>query len=137
MKQELKTIIKQIIAEELQKEGKGYLRGAALAGLLALGGSKLAKGSEQDHAVQTQQVDTVQSLKDFAVNNVGKDLEGMSHEEMLIANKLEDLESFQGSDEQLFEELRVLAVRLQRAHINSPEAEEYLQRYFRLKAARR
>jgi hypothetical protein len=136
MKQKLKTIIKRIIAEELQNEGKGYLRGAALAGLLALGAGKMAGGAKPDSTTQTQQIDTVNSLAEFAVNNLGNDIDGMSQEEMLVGNKLEDIKNFQGNDESLFEELRVLAVRLQRAHIDSANADEYLERYFKLKTRR-
>jgi len=137
MKQHLKTIIKQIVAEEMQKEGKGYLRGAALAGLLALGGNKLIGSADKpEPSSQTQQVDTVQSLADFAVNNLKQDFEGMDQAQMQVIDQLESIENFQGSDDELFEKLRVLAVRLQRAGLVSSTVSEYMDRYRSLKAAR-
>jgi len=137
MKQHLKTIIKQIVAEEMQKEGKGYLRGAALAGLLALGGNKLIGSADKaEPSSQTQQVDTVQSLADFAVNNLKQDFEGMDQAQMQVIDQLESIENFQGSDDELFEKLRILAVRLQRAGLVSSTVRDYMDRYRSLKAAR-
>jgi hypothetical protein len=137
MKQHLKTIIKQIVAEEMQKEGKGYLRGAALAGLLALGGNKLIGSADKaEPSSQTQQVDTVQSLADFAVNNLKQDFEGMDQAQMQVIDQLESIENFQGSDDELFEKLRILAVRLQRAGLVSSTVRDYMDRYRSLKAER-
>jgi hypothetical protein len=137
MRQHLKAIIKQIVVEEMQKEGKGYLRGAVLAGLLALGGNKLiGSADKQEPLSQTQQVDTVQSLADFAVNNLKQDFEGMDQAQMQVIDQLESIENFQGSDDELFEKLRVLAVRLQRAGLVSSTVSEYMDRYRSLKATR-
>lgn len=137
MKQHLKAIIKQIVAEEIQKEGKGYLRGAALAGLLALGAGKMADKARTDSTTQTQQTDTVQSLAQFAISDLKKDFEDMSESSQTkVVEQIQAIEDFQGSEDELFDKLRVLAVRVQRAGLVSSKVSEYLDRYFKLKAAR-
>ena len=47
MKQQLKLIIKQVIAEELQQEGKGFGKVLGLGALLGFGAAKLGSHSEQ------------------------------------------------------------------------------------------
>jgi hypothetical protein len=142
MKQQLKLIIKQVIAEELQQEGKGYLRGAALAGLMALGGSKLMSSASSDKGEVTQQkADSVRDLADFVDNTLGPSLDRDFAEEFerpqrLVTQKVADIKNFSGDEEGLFEELRLLAVRLRNAGVRSSDVDEYMSRYFQLKASR-
>jgi hypothetical protein len=141
MKQQLKLIIKQVIAEQFQQEGKGYLRVAALASLMALGGSKLMNRASSDHGSTTQKADSVRDLAEFVVNTLGPSLdrdfaEVSERPQELVMQKIEDIKTLSGDDETLFEELRVLAVRLRNAGTRSPDVDEFMSRYFQLKASR-
>lgn len=70
MKQQLKLIIKQVIAEELQQEGKGLGRALALGALLGFGGAKLGSHPEKPEASQTQATSDVSHLAEMAKTKV-------------------------------------------------------------------
>ena len=70
MEKELKLIIKQILAEELQQEGKGLGRALALGALLGFGGAKLGSHLEKPEASQTQPTSDVSHLAQMAKTKV-------------------------------------------------------------------
>lgn len=153
MKEKLKLIIKQIIAEEFQKEGKGYLRGAALGALLALGGSKLAKSfdsqSSQSSQVSMANISSVADLAKYTIENLRPSLSeefseaiGVENSMVQVIEKINDIENLvnnHASDEALFEALRVLTVRLeraQRAGFDSEDIRNYILAYRNVKSRR-